>query len=145
VTVRSPVAAVLLTGLVACGCSAGEQTTSDNGPTPPTSSSAPSGLLSETEACAEVRAGIDSFNEGDLGETVRHFELAVPLAKELVAEDEAADTLLGAIEYYATLPPEEYQAASPSPEFQRNKAITLTLCEYGAGPEEDPSETQVPA
>ncbi len=135
----------LLAALAGCTVGGGGVERDDSGPTPPTSSAPPSRLLSETEACAEVRAGIDAFNEGDLDETVRHFELAVPLAKELVAEDEAADTLLGAIEYYATLPPEEYQAASPSPEFQRNKAITLTLCEYGAGPEEDPSETQVPA
>ena len=139
-------AGTLLLGLALAGCTSdGGSRDADDGPTLPPTSSAPSRLLSATEACAEVRAGIDAFNEGDLGETVRHFELAVPLAKELVAEDEAADTLLGAIEYYATLPPEEYQAASPSPEFQRNKAITLTLCEYGAGPEEEPGETQVPA
>ncbi len=134
---------MLLAALAGCTVGGGGEEGDDSGPTPP-ASSPESHLLSETEACAEVRAGIDAFNANDLDETVRHFQAAVPLAEELVAAGEDADTLLGAIEYYAALPPEEYREASPSPDFQRNKAITLTLCAYGE-PEPEPSETQAPA
>jgi hypothetical protein len=136
-----PLGAVALLAVLAAGCSAGDDgDSSGDGPTPPTSS--PSRLLlSETEACAEVRAGIDAFNLGDLEETVRHFERATPLAERLVADGEDARLLLEAIDYYAALPPE----ASPSPDFQRNKAITLTICEYGAGPQEEPTDDGVPA
>ncbi len=138
-------ALVVLLAVVAAGCTTGtDDDRDDSGPTPPASSPSVR-LLSGTEACAEVRAGIDAFNEGDLEETVRHFEKAVPLAEDLVADGEDADTLLGAIEYYAALPPEEFQQASPSPDFQRNKAITLTLCAYGAGPRGEPSDDSVPA
>lgn len=97
----------------------------------------------DTRACDEVVAGIDAFNVGDLDETVRHFELAVPLAEaEAAADDsEAAAALLDAVRYYAELPAEDYpEAASSSPEFARNKAITLGLCEYD-GPPQAPGES----
>lgn len=130
--------------VIAAGCSAGDgEGRADDRPTPP--SSPPERLVSETEACAEVRAGIDAFNDGDLEETVRHFETAEPLAEQLVEDGADAKLLLEAIRYYAALPPEEYLEASPSPDFQRNKVITLMVCAYGEGDPEQPSETGVPA
>jgi len=87
-----------------------------------------------TTACDEVVRGIDAFNDGQLEETVRHFELAEPLAASEAdaADSRAADDLLEAVRYYADLPPEDYlEAAASSPEFARYKAITLGLCAPG--------------
>jgi len=98
-----------------------------------------------TGVCAEVRAGIDAFNQGDYDETVARFRAAVPLA-EAEAEDtateadkEAADLLLEAVVFYAELPAEDYlESAQSSPDFARYKAITLGQCASGEPPTEPP-------
>src|ERR1700712_2679845 len=74
-----------------------------------TQSSAPAAPVPEdasgSGACAEVRAGIDAFNTGDFARTIKHFELALPLAEAQARKDssKAADDLLAAIKYYAEL------------------------------------------
>ncbi len=136
-------AALLVLALGACSSGGDGDEPEGGGAASTSSSSAPDDEappdLSDTEACAEVRAGIDAFNLGDLDETVARFEAAIPLAEQLVADDHApsAELLLEAIRYYATLPPSGYGAASPSPEFQRYKTVTLTQCDYGSAPSED--------
>ena len=99
---------------------------------------------SRTPACAEVRAGIDAFNAGELVSTVEHFRAALPLARQQARTDpsKGADDLLEAITYYAELPPQDYpSAAASSLEFAKNKAITLGQCVVGGGPSE-PSAPQ---
>ena len=94
----------------------------------------PGGSEPGSTACDEVVRGIDAFNAGELDETVRHFELAVPLAESEAdaADSRTADDLLEAVRYYADLPAEDYpEAAASSPEFARYKAITLGLCAPG--------------
>lgn len=141
-------AATLLLVLTLCACSGDEgedggDTRRAGDPPPTTAPDDVPGAFEDTEACAEVRAGIDAYNLGDVEETVARFEAAVPLGEELAAGDPSAEPLLEAIRYYAALPAAQYEAASPSPEFQRHKTVTLTQCAYGAGPA--PSETPRPA
>ncbi len=141
---RTIAAALLVLVLGACSSGGGDgeadgQTTDAPPSSVPDGTEAPDDPLadlSDTEACAEVRAGIDAFNLGDVDETVARFEAAIPLAEQLVADAAApgTDLLLEAIRYYAALPAEEYGAASPSPEFQRYKTVTLTQCDYGSTP-----------
>ena len=83
----------------------------------------------DSEACDEVRAGIDAFNQGDFEGTVEHFEAAVPLAEDRDDGSQAAGDLVDAVHYYADLAPADYsEAARSSPDFARNKAITLGQC-----------------
>ncbi len=59
------------------------------------------------------------------------FRLALPLARSQAREDPspAADDLVRAVTYYAELPPAEYaESARSSPDFARNKEITLGQC-----------------
>ncbi|GAA0979865.1 hypothetical protein GCM10009562_26970 [Nocardioides aquaticus] len=110
----------------------------DDAPDAPSTGAAPA----RTPACAEVRAGIDAFNEGDYDETVARFVEAVPLAEEQLDGSDRADQLLEAVRWYAALPPEDYpEAAVSSEEFQLYKAITLTQCDPvpdGGGPSTPP-------
>ncbi len=128
---------VLVGLLAACSTGSGSARTSEpSGPAGPSASSDPSDVPSpadpaEPSACAEVRAGIDDFNDRDYAGTVSHFEEAVPLAEEAAAADgsPAAADLLEAVEYYAALAPQDYpDAARTSPDFARYKAITLGQC-----------------
>ncbi len=97
---------------------------------------------STTDACTEVRAGIDAFNTGDFDETVDRFRKALPLAEDQARSDdsqEAAD-LLEAVQYYADLEAGMYpDAARTSPDFERYKQITLGQC----GPIEQPDPDDV--
>lgn len=96
---------------------------------PSESSGSPS--VSGSTACAEVRAGVDAFNQGDLAKTVEHFQRAVPLAAaEARADDsEAARLLVEAVTYYAELAPDDYpESARSSSEFAKYKQITLSQC-----------------
>ena len=138
----------LLAALVACG-GPGAEDGSDGASAPATRSpSAPpatrdeGGAPARTPACAEVRAGIAAFNDGDYDETVARFLDAVPLAEEQLDGSERAEDLLEAVRWYAALPPEDYpDAATSSEEFQRYKAITLTQCDPvpdGAAPSAPP-------
>ncbi len=129
---------VLLPVLVACG---GPAPGGDPGPSPSRSASPapgpegseddpPGAAPARTPACAEVRAGIAAFNEGDFDETVARFEEAVPLAEDQLDGSERADQLLEAVRWYAALPPEDYaEAAVSSQEFQVYKDITLSQCD----------------
>ena len=156
--------ALLLSGCGVLGDGGGdapERTEGAQSPAPVPSKPAPSdpGLLppglgsdqpdaSDTEVCGLVRAGIDAFNRGEPDVTVERFTEALPLSEERVeqvdAEERAsAEDLRDAVEYYATLPAEDYlEAAASSPEFERNKQITLGQCVAGvvpdpAAPEDD--------
>ncbi len=86
------------------------------------------------ETCAEVRSGIDAFNEKNYSGTVDHFMKARPLAKRYaeLSDDKKADDLLEAVDYYAHLPAEEYpRAFANSRRFLEYKKITLGQCESG--------------
>jgi hypothetical protein len=109
---------------------------------PPSSGSGGQPDASGTETCAEVRAGVDAFNRGDLTDTVDHFRKAVPLARARAATDglDSSADLLEAVEYYAELPPQRYlRAAATSPAFARYKAITLGQCVSPNAPLQSPS------
>lgn len=85
-----------------------------------------------SEACDEVRAGIDAFNVGEFDETVKHFQAALPLAEEQDDGSVLASQLIEAVRYYAELDAELYpNAARSSPEFAKYKAITLGQCVAG--------------
>ena len=86
------------------------------------------------ETCAEVRSGIDAFNEKDYTGTVDHFKKAKPLAKRYaeLSDDKKADDLLEAVDYYAHLPADEYRRAfANSRRFLEYKKITLDQCAAG--------------
>ena len=119
----------------ASGCTAAEeQPGSSQSQTPSaTPSATPSeddaGAVVDSEACDEVRAGIDAFNEGDFEGTVEHFEAAVPLAEARDDGSQAAGDLVDAVHYYADLAPGDYsEAAASSPDFLKYKNITLGQC-----------------
>ncbi|MCY7402546.1 MAG: hypothetical protein LH477_16615 [Nocardioides sp.] len=128
---------------LAGGCALdGESNGSDDGqgtgtlgeatPLDPETSSAPSprpGDVVDSEACEEVRTGIEAFNVGAFDETVEHFEEALPLAEEQDDGSVLASQLIEAVRYYAELDAELYpEAARSSPDFARYKAITLGQC-----------------
>jgi hypothetical protein len=130
------VAAAVVVAALAAGCTAGsEPATSDTRPSPtstpdvpdvPEESDVP---VVDSEACEEVRTGIDAFNAGDYDGTVEHFEAALPLAQERDDGSTMASDLIEAVRYYAALAPEVYPKASlSSPEFAKYKAITLGQC-----------------
>ena len=86
------------------------------------------------DTCAEVRSGLDAFNETNYTGTVDHFMKARPLAKRYaeLSDDKKADDLLEAVEYYAHLPAQEYpRAFVNSRRFLEYKKITLGQCESG--------------
>ena len=86
------------------------------------------------QTCAEVRSGIAAFNDRDYTGTVEHFVKAKPYAKRYaeLSDDERADELLKAVDYYASLPAKDYRKAlASSSRFQRYKKITLGQCETG--------------
>lgn len=98
----------------------------------------------DTAVCAEVRAGIAAFNEGDYEETIERFVAAVPLAEDQLDGSPAADELLEAVRWYAELPAEDYpEAAISSPEFATYKAITLGQCDPVAPTQTEPPGTEV--
>lgn len=138
---------LLVIGLTACSPDDDDEPARSAGETS-TSSGPDTDLrdLSDTETCAEVTAGINAFNVGDLDETIMRFQAAVPLAEELAADDRGAEQLLEAVRYYAELPAEEYlEASESSPNFLRYKQITLTQCAYQIAPLPAPEDTGVPA
>ncbi len=86
---------------------------------------------SKTDACDEVRAGIESFNASDYAMTVDHFRKAMPLAVDQAKRDDSskAADLVEAVTYYAELDPDQYaEAAQSSKDFAKYKAITLGQC-----------------
>ncbi len=83
----------------------------------------------DSEACEEVRTGIEAFNVGAFDETVKHFQAALPLAENQDDGSVLASQLIEAVRYYAELDVELYpEAARSSPEFAKYKAITLGQC-----------------
>ncbi len=122
---------------LSAGCtSAGEPSGSDPGAgQAPPAADVP---VVDSQACEEVRTGIEAFNLGDYDGTVEHFEAAVPLAEEQDAGSTKASELIEAVRYYAALDAEAYpEAARSSPEFAKYKAITLGQCmPVGEVPEE---------
>ena len=113
---------------------------------PRSSDEAPSATPSEdaatvvdSPACAEVRAGIDAFNEGDFEGTVEHFEDALPLAEAQDDGSAAAGQLVDAVRYYAELRPGRYlEAARSSRQFAKYKTITLGQCRPAGDESDDP-------
>lgn len=113
------------------------------GPGSSDSKDEPTAAELQQKTCAEVRLGIDAFNQQDYAGTVRHFEKAKKPAKTnaQVDPEPEADALLDAVEYYANLDPADYpEAARSSENFARNKAITLGQCTDGT-PIDEPDET----
>jgi len=112
-------------------------TSDQSTPTAPGTTSAPSPRSGEpavidSQACEEVRIGIDAFNVGEFDETVAHFEEALPLAEEQDDGSAVAGQLVEAVRYYAELDAGDYpEAARSSPEFAKYKAITLGQCVSG--------------
>lgn len=93
----------------------------------------------DDETCAQVRAGIEAFNQGDYDETVARFEEAVPLADAAQDDSASASLLAQAVHYYADLAPADYAEASrSSDDFEKYKQITLSLCADGLEPPSDP-------
>lgn len=83
----------------------------------------------DSQACEEVRIGIEAFNLGEFDETVAHFKEALPLAEQQDDDSVAAGQLIEAVRYYAELDAEGYpEASQSSPEFAKYKAITLGQC-----------------
>ena len=83
----------------------------------------------DSEACEEVRTGIEAFNLGDYEGTVEHFETALPLVEGQDDGSRQAMDLVEAVRYYAELDAEQYpEAARSSPAFAKYKAITLGQC-----------------
>ena len=111
--------------------------TDDSAPLDPESPAAPSprsgdAAVIDSEACEEVRRGIEAFNVGEFDVTVGHFEEALPLAEEQDDGSVLASQLIEAVRYYAELDVELYpEAARSSPEFAKYKAITLGQCMPG--------------
>ena len=128
------IVAIVLTLLLLGACSGGSNEPNEamNGQETPEA----------TDACTQVRAGIDAFNAGDYDETVDRFREALPLAEDQARSDdsqEAAD-LLEAVQYYADLEAGMYpDAARTSPDFEKYKQITLGQC----GPIEQPDPDDV--
>ena len=135
----------LLVVALAGGCS-GSSDRSD-GPSGTTTTSSPrSGgtPVIDSEACAEVRSGIDAFNLGDFDETVEHFEEALPLAQKQDDGSTQASQLIEAVRYYAQLDAELYlEASQSSPEFAKYKAITLGQCVSVEGEEPESPGVEV--
>jgi hypothetical protein len=128
--------------LLALGLSACSVEKDSGSAAPPETAASPSTPTpqpdaSDTEACAEVRAGIDAFNAGDFAATVDHFRRALPLARAQGRSNasKAADDLVEAVSYYAALAPEDYpSSAASSSQFAKYKAITLGQCVVGQEP-----------
>lgn len=116
--------------VLASGCSSTSEPDRDARPSTGSSeTAAPDMPVVDSKACAEVRAGIDAFNAGELDETVERFEAALPLAEEQDDGSRMAEDLVEAVRYYADLEAEAYpEAARSSPDFARYKAITLGQC-----------------
>ncbi len=111
----------------------GAGVTDDSAPPAPETPSTPAprsgGAVADSEACEEVRAGIDAFNAGGFDETVEHFEAALPLAEAQDDGSVQARQLVAAVRYYAELDAGLYpDAARTSPVFAKYKAITLGQC-----------------
>lgn len=124
-------------GLSGSDAREGASSTDDSTPSDPETPATPSPRSGDTavvdsEACEEVRAGIDAFNLGEFDETIEHFQVALPLAEEQDDGSVSAGELIEAVRYYAELDAELYpDAARSSPEFARYKAITLGQCVAG--------------
>ncbi|MGA8987165.1 hypothetical protein [Aeromicrobium sp.] len=121
---RTIVAVALLGILPACGAGS-EQAADDSDPSPLEI------VEAQTKTCAEVRKGIDLFNQKDYAGTVASFKKARITATvyATISDEPEADALLDAVEYYANLAPADYpEAARTSASFARNKAITLNQC-----------------
>lgn len=146
---RILVASLLLITLGACSLERSSEDAASPSPEaqsrPPSASPDPAEPQpNEPSSCADVRAGIDAFNRGDLEETVSRFEEALPLAETAADEEPSrlADDLLEAVEYYAELPAEDYPAAVETPAFEKYKQITLSQC-AGEGQIASPDEPEL--
>lgn len=85
----------------------------------------------QAQACDAVNAGIDAFNAGDFDKTIASFVKAKEPAKAFADKSESseADDLVAAVDYYATLPADDYpEASASSKDFAKYKAITLGQC-----------------
>jgi hypothetical protein len=136
---RLLLASLLIVGLSACST---DRESPSSTPTKEPSASPTMPDASASKACAEVRAGIDAFNTEEYANTVAHFRLALPLAKDQARDQPstAADDLVEAVTYYAELAPEDYaESAISSPEFAKYKAITLGQCSPVGEPSDDGS------
>ncbi len=110
------------------GCSVGDEPSGDDVPSSPEASEQDVAVV-DSEACDEVRTGIDAFNEGDYDGTVEHFRAALPLAEERDDGSATARDFVEAVRYYAELDAEQYpEAAATSADFAKYKAITLGQC-----------------
>lgn len=110
-------------------------------PTTPSPRSGDAAVV-DSEACDEVRAGIEAFNVGEFDETVERFQAALPLAEEQDDGSVRASQLIEAVRYYAELDADLYpNAARSSPEFAKYKTITLGQC--AAGDDETPESPGV--
>lgn len=133
------VATALVVVALAGGCTGTGGSSEPAGSSGSSGSSAPEVPVIDSQACEEVRTGIDAFNAGDYAATVEHFELAVPLAVEQDDGSTRAGDLIEAVRYYAALDPDRYlEAARSSPEFAKYKAITLGQCAVGSDTSEAP-------
>ena len=111
---------------LAGGCTTPAEPAEPATPTEPSVRDVP---VVDSEACEEVRTGIEAFNLGDFVGTVEHFEAAVPLAEAQDDGSEEAADLVEAVRYYAELDAEQYPEASrSSADFAKYKAITLGQC-----------------
>ena len=120
-------ATAVVVAMLSAGCTAASEPSS--GASPSTGTSESEMPVVDSEACEEVRTGIDAFNVGDYDETVARFEAALPLAEEQDDGSPAAEDLVEAVRYYAELDAEAYlEASRSSPEFAKYKAITLGQC-----------------
>lgn len=116
----------------------GADSSADPSPSEPESPdpSSPSGDVAvvDSEACEQVRNGIDAFNRGEYDETVDRFEEALPLAQSQDDGSVRAGELVEAVRYYAELDADQYlEAARTSPDFAKYKAITLGQCASADG------------
>lgn len=120
--------AVLVTLVSGCTRDESDVSTEQESSQAPTPRSG-AGPVVDSEACAEVRSGIDAFNDGRFDETVEHFQKALPLAEEQDDGSVPAGQLVEAVRYYAELEPDRYsEAARSSPDFLKYKNITLGQC-----------------
>ena len=134
---RAPLGPLLATAALLLGACTGGG--SDGGGEPAAQESTPAA----TDACDQVRAGIDAFNEGDYDKTVELFRKALPLAQDQAEEDDSteASDLVEAVKYYADLDPADYpESARTSDDFAKYKAITLGQCV----PVEQPDDAEEP-
>ena len=124
--VKAVGALVLLTVLAGCG-----STNTSN-----SKDAVAKSATSMAAVCVEVRAGIASYNSGDLESVQPRFVKAEVAAKKYAkaSSSSRADDLLEAVKFFAAVPPASYsEDARARKLFQKYKAITLGYCEQDGG------------